>query len=81
MWDNIRLMLVISVSVALLFFAGGYFLTSYQVNQRAKDACQALNILTKTPIPAPPDPAANPSRQVTYQIYEGLLYWRHADCD
>lgn len=49
------------------------------VQQYAQHGCQALELLTATPVPKPADPAANPSRETTYEFYEALLYWEHAD--
>lgn len=48
-------------------------------DQQVQHECQALELLTATPVPKPADPAANPSRETTYQFYEALLFWEHAD--
>jgi uncharacterized membrane protein YbjE (DUF340 family) len=43
-------------------------------------ACNALELLTATPIPNPGATAAkNPSREATYKFYEALIYWETAD--
>jgi hypothetical protein len=49
------------------------------VQQYAQHGCQALELLSSKPVPAPADPAKNPSREVTYEFYEAILYWEHAD--
>jgi hypothetical protein len=49
------------------------------VQQYAQHGCQALDLLTSVPVPKPADPAANPSRETTYEFYLALLYWEHAD--
>lgn len=48
-------------------------------DSQVQHECQALDLLTSTPVPKPPDPAANPSRETTYEFYEALLFWEHAD--
>jgi hypothetical protein len=49
------------------------------VQVQLQHECQALELLTATPVPAPADPAANPSRETTYKFYEALLFWERAD--
>jgi cyanate lyase len=49
------------------------------VQAQLQHECQALELLTATPVPKPADPAKNPSRETTYQFYEALLFWEHAD--
>lgn len=49
------------------------------VQQYAQHGCQALELLTSVPVHKPANPAANPSRETTYQFYEAILYWEHAD--
>jgi hypothetical protein len=41
--------------------------------------CQALELLTKTPVSAPANPAKNPSRVATYKFYVALLFWERSD--
>lgn len=48
-------------------------------DQQVQHECQALELLTTNPVPKPADPVANPSREITYQFYEALLFWEHAD--
>jgi hypothetical protein len=49
------------------------------VQQYAKHGCSALGLLAAKPVPKPADPAANPSRETTYEFYEAVLYWERAD--
>ena len=49
------------------------------VQEYAQHSCTALELLTSTPVPKPPDPTANPSREATYKFYVALLYWESAD--
>lgn len=67
-----------TVFMALLFGANVGF-TIYWNHVQELHACEALQLLTRTPVPYPADPAANPSRVTTYNFYEALLYWRNAD--
>lgn len=48
-------------------------------NQVVQHECSSLELLTATPVAKPADPAANPSREVTYEFYVALLSWEHAD--
>lgn len=68
------------LGVCLLAAAGipiGY--ATWYVESYARHSCQALEILTATPVPRPADPAADPSREQTWRFYQGLVYWEHAD--
>ena len=49
------------------------------VQQYAQHGCAALGLLTAKPVPKPSDPAANPSRETTYEFYEAILFWERAD--
>lgn len=49
------------------------------VRQYAQHGCQALELITATPVSKPADPSANPSREINYKFYEALLYWEHKD--
>lgn len=49
------------------------------VQTYAQHSCQALELLTYTPVTPPADPAANPSREATYKFYLALLFWEQAD--
>jgi hypothetical protein len=49
------------------------------VQLQLQHECQALELLTATPVPQPTDPATNPSRETTYKFYMALVYWEKAD--
>ena len=44
-------------------------------DQLVQHACEALELLTVTPIHPPADPKANPSREANYRFYVSLLHW------
>ena len=46
-----------------------------QHNQQASDRrwCGTMNLLTANPVTRPADPAANPSREASYQLYIDFL--------
>jgi hypothetical protein len=46
---------------------------------QVRHECEALDLLTATPVSPPSDPVKNQSRETTYKFYEALLYWEHAD--
>ena len=48
-------------------------------NSQVQHECNALELLTATPVPKPSNPAANPSRETTYKFYVALLYWEKSD--
>jgi len=52
---------------------------TWDVTSYAHHACEALEVLTSTPVHAPANPSANPSRVQVYHLYEGLIYWEDAD--
>lgn len=58
-----------------LSIGGGIWYTRTTVQHE----CQALEDLTAKPISKPANPAANPSRVVTYNFYVALLDWERAD--
>lgn len=43
------------------------------IAQSKTDWCSTLDLLTKTPVPKPVNPAANPSRVEAYLLYEDFL--------
>jgi len=53
--------------------------TVWYVEDYARHACTALEVLTSQAVAAPADPAANPSREETYKLYLGLVAWKRAD--
>ena len=76
---------VVSVVAAALSIRG-YFSnrdsavqnTTY-TNSVVMNECQALELLTRTPVAKPADPAKNPSRVFSYNFYEAILAWEHKD--
>lgn len=40
--------------------------------------CAAMTLLTAHPVPRPAHPAANPSREQTWQFYETFVHLRHS---
>jgi hypothetical protein len=82
------LLIVVSVFTALGYFSNRDAAAGIKNNARGAVAytntvvqheCQALELLTRTPVPKPSDPAANPSREVSYKTYEALVFWKHSD--
>jgi hypothetical protein len=49
------------------------------VDEKVRNECAALNLLTARPVPKPADPAANPSRQTNYEFYTALKFWATSD--
>lgn len=45
----------------------------------AQHSCTALDLLTAAPVTQPSDPAANPSREENFKIYQALMVWRTED--
>ena len=68
---------VIGALAVLLGLNVGFTIWWNQV--QVDHSCAALNILVSHPVKAPADPAANPSRETTYQFYQALRYWDYAD--
>ena len=75
--QRLRAAAIVILMAALFSLNVGF--TIYWNHVQENHACQALELLTKTPVPYPADPAANPSRVTTYNFYHALLYWRDAD--
>lgn len=49
------------------------------VQAYAQHGCSALELLSSKPVPKPADPAANPSRETTYEFYEAIVHWEQLD--
>lgn len=50
------------------------------VKTYAQHSCNALELLTATPVPNPgPSAADNPSREFDYKFYEAVLSWEQQD--
>ena len=65
---------VIGIAVAI---GGSYMLSLQAIHNSDQQWCTALNLLTRTPVPAPSDPKANPSRAQAYQLYEDFVAIKH----
>lgn len=69
-------LMIAALATIVILFAGGVLLSAY-LSSRAIDTsqhqwCSALELLTKTPVPKPGDPKANPSRENAYLFYSHL---------
>jgi hypothetical protein len=62
------------ISIGLPIWYATWDVTSY-----AHHSCQALEVLTATPVKAPVSAKADPSREQTYRLYQGLVYWEKMD--
>jgi len=74
-----RLRAAVAVVFMAILFGANVGFTIYWNHVQESHACQALTLLTAKPVPKPADPAANPSRETTYDFYRDLVYWRDAD--
>ena len=70
------LALVLALSVAV---GVGYVNLKKYADDKVKNECQALELITSHPVPKPAHPAANPSREAAYQFYLAILYWENRD--
>lgn len=70
---------VMFLSFLLVFGGLSTWFTIYFVTSTIHHECQALTLLTQTPVPKPPHPAVNPSREQNYRFYVALLEWRQGD--
>lgn len=87
-WVNaglaVGLAVLVGVVLTLIFWVipainAGQASNSAYVNAVVQHECRALELLTKTPVSYPADPAKNPSRVDAYNFYEAILYWEHSD--
>lgn len=64
---------IVSTAIICLLIIVSYIANNVQSRQAVDRAnrswCPALVALTKTPVPKPVDPAANPSRENNYKFY------------
>jgi hypothetical protein len=74
-----RIALLISALVVIVVaaIAGAYLLTAWQINRADQQWCNVINLLISHPVPKPADPAANPSRVQTYELYEDFVTVQH----
>lgn len=59
--------------MVLIAVVGCYLLTVYQVDLSQRHWCDALTTLTQNPIAKPANPAANPSRVESYNLYQEFV--------
>lgn len=67
------------VSTVLLVAGGTAFAiwsNQHQVTTASRQWCTTLNLLTRTPVPKPADPKANPSREISYELYADFMNLR-----
>lgn len=57
----------------LLAVGACYLLMYYQITLSQHHWCDTLSLLTQHPVPAPSDPAADPSRQGQYLLYQDFV--------
>lgn len=60
----------------LLAVGACYLIMYYQLNLSQHHWCDALTTLTQNPVPKPPDPNADPSRQESYVLYQEFVRLR-----
>lgn len=76
---NRRLAITLAL-YCLLFIAAVivvFVLVRLQVDHSQAKWCDTLNLLTSRPVPKPTNPSANPSREMSYQLYEDFLTLKH----
>lgn len=57
------------VIITILAIAGSYALGLHSLQQSQHQWCTTLDLLTATPVKAPSNPKANPSRENNYRFY------------
>ncbi len=78
------LLSIVAIVLAVFLLLGGlwyvFFISASNssriaANQRASDLrwCAVIRLITASPVPKPPRPAANPSREGQYELYEDFL--------
>jgi hypothetical protein len=72
--------LAVTVIVLVIVVNGNTTRNAQQINasRQVQDRrwCATLNLLTATPVTPPPNPAASPSREASYQLYADFLALR-----
>jgi cytochrome oxidase assembly protein ShyY1 len=63
--------------VLVTAISGSYWLASWQISRSDRQWCDTITLLTSQPVVPPSDPASNPSRVVTYHLYEDFVTLRH----
>lgn len=68
---------MLSVAMVALCVAasvgGSYVLGLNALHRSNQNWCAALVLLTGNPVPRPADPAANPSREQAYELYQDFI--------
>lgn len=63
-----------SVFIAFGLVLGGTWYAVVQAEHSAHQWCDTLDLLTSQPVTPPADPAANPSREGQYKLYEDFVH-------
>lgn len=71
-WMAVTLCACVAIAMSV-----GFFLVRWQIEHSQAQWCDTLRLLTSRPVPKPPDPVANPSREDSYLFYMNLLDLRH----
>jgi hypothetical protein len=69
--------LMIIVMGLLAAFLSSYYLSIRALNQNNANWCDTLSLLTAQSVPAPSNPAANPSREEAYRLYLDFVVLKH----
>lgn len=67
------LTICIALSLLVTAVALSIAMSTWQINRSQREWCDALNVLTSQPVPAPANPAQNPSREAAYRLYEDFV--------
>jgi hypothetical protein len=77
MTRHTRQAMVFLFALSFLLAAGALLFTSREIGLNNQKWCTTLELLTSRPVPRPPDPAANPSREQAYVLYTDFRDLRH----
>jgi hypothetical protein len=65
------------IALTAAAFAGDYLVATWRADQAVRQSeqvlCGIVNLVTASPVPAPADPSANPSRESSYRFYEAFV--------
>jgi hypothetical protein len=64
-----RRAIVVLFTLTLLLAGTNLLFTTHEVSSNDRKFCDVVTGVTAVPVPKPPDPAANPSRETAYQWY------------
>lgn len=59
--------------VPVVLFGLSILFTVNYVQSTEREFCQVITGVTSVPVPRPADPAANPSREKQYELYEQFV--------